>query len=97
MRFWPAFGLILGLLATIGATAAVRNQIAATRADMAANARPIAIPMITPAVAERPEDSAPGHDLPTPVVENVPPPRFYDDIDPHTNTTPEPRDSKSSY
>ena len=38
VRFWPAFGLILGLLATIGATVAVRKQIDATRADMAANA-----------------------------------------------------------
>ncbi len=93
VRFWPAFGLILGLLATIGATAAVRNQIAATRADMAANARPIAPPI----VAERPRDSAPGHDLPTPVAENVPPPRFHDDSEGTTHTTPEPRDSKASY
>ena len=93
VRFRPAFGLSLGLLAAIGATVAVRNQIAATRADMAANARPIAPPI----VAERPRDSAPGHSLPTPVAENVPPPRFHDDSEGTTHTTPEPRDSKASY
>ncbi len=93
VRFCPAFSLILGLLAAIGATAAVRNQIAATRADMAANARPIA----TPDVAERPRDSVPSHDMPTPVAENDPPQRFHDDGDGATNTTPEPRDSKASY
>lgn len=96
VRRWPAFGLILGLLATIGATAAVRNQIAATRADMAANSLPIASPMITRDVAERPRASAPSPDLPTPVAENVPSQRFHDDSDPAT-TTPDPRDSKPSY
>ena len=97
MRFWPAFGLILGLLATIGATVAVRKQIAATRADMAANARPIAPPMITPELAEQPRDPAPSHDLPSPVAENVPPQRFHDDNDPAPNTTPDPRESKPTY
>ncbi len=97
VQFWPAFGLVLGLLATIGATAAVRNKITATHADMAADARPIAIPMINSDVAERPLDSAPSHDLPTPVAENVPPQRFHDDSVGATHTTPEPRDSKASY
>ena len=53
--------------------------------------------MITPDLAEQPRDSAPSHDLPTPVAENVPPQRFHDDSDPAPNTTPDPRDSKPSY
>lgn len=97
VRFWPAFGLSLGLLAAIGATVAVRNQIAATRLDMAINALPITTPKTTPTVAERPRDSAPIYDLPTPVAEVVPPQRFHDDIDQAANATPEPRDSKPSY
>ena len=97
MRLRPAFGLALGLFAAIGATVAVRNQIAATRADMAVNALPIAAPMRAPSFAERPRDLAPIQDPPTPVAENLPPQRFHDDIDPATGSAPDPRDSKPSY
>jgi len=97
VRFWPAFGLILGLLATIGATAVVRKQIRVRLAEMAANARPIATPRITPDLAETPRDPALIHDLPTPVAENVPPQRFHDDGYPTSSNTPDPRDTKPSY
>ncbi len=98
VRFGPAFGLFLGLIAAIGATVAVRNQIAAIRVDMAANALPIATPMITRDIAQRPRDSAPSHDLPTPLAENVPPPqRFHDESDPAPSSMPDPRDTKPSY
>jgi len=99
VQFRPAFGLILGLLATIGATAAVRNQIAATRADMAINSLPIATSIVTPVVAKRPRAPAPvpSYDLPSPVAENEQPRRFHDNGAGAASTPPEPRDSKATY
>ncbi len=96
--FWPALGLLLGMLATIGAMAAVRKRVDAPGAAMTANAtRRIATPMMTPKVAEQPRDPAPRTDLPSSVAENVPPQRFQDESDPAPVTTPDPRDSKLTY
>jgi len=94
LGFWPAFGLSLGLLAAIGAMAIVRKQIAASRADMVANARPIAAPTAPADIAAGSHDSAPSRDLPTPVAENAPQ-RLQDDIE-HA-TAAEPREAKPSY
>jgi anti-sigma factor RsiW len=96
--FWPAFGLLLGMLATVGAMVAVRKRIDAPRAATTANAtRSIAIPMMTPKVVEQPRDPAPRTDLPSSVAENVPPQRFQDESDPAPITTSDPRDSKLTY
>jgi len=98
MSFWPAFGLTLGLLATIGAMEAVRRKITAPGASMVAHtARPSNPSRKIPIPVEQPLDPAPIHDLSSPVVENVPPQRFHDDNEPAPNTTPDPRESKPSY
>ena len=96
--FWPAFGLVLGMLATVGAMAAVRKRIDAPGAATTANApRPGATPMMPPKLAEQPQDPAPRPDLPSSVAENVPPQRFQDESDPAPITTPDQRDSKPTY
>jgi hypothetical protein len=96
--FWPAFGLVLGMLATVGAMVAVRKRIDAPGAAMTANAkRPVATPMMPPRLREQPQAPAPRPDLPSSVAENVPPQRFHDESDPAPNATPDPRDSKLTY
>jgi len=83
---WPALGLGLGLLATIGVSLGVRQQIAVSQADITANALPITravAPLGTQLTAE--PAPKPRRELPatieTSTVENAPLPRLDPDLE----------------
>jgi len=105
VRFGAALGLGLGLLATIGVSLSVRNEIAAAKMHIDANEQPLA-EAFRPQPPES-QDTKPGRDFPRPldlpVAENPPPPPRLDreyDLD-HGRPMPpdvrDPRDSKATY
>jgi len=90
----------MGLLATIGVSLGVRNQITAAQARITANERPLA----TMVAASRtrvvePSDSKSQYELPKPVepplVET--PPQLNYDLDHGRPMPPDLRDTKSTY
>jgi len=100
VRFAPALVLGLGLLATIGVSLEVRNQNAAAKAHIVANARPI----VAASQPQTPEPEDLRRDSPKPVeppvVENPPPPRLDYDLDTGRPMPPDvrdPRDTKATY
>jgi len=101
----PAFGLALGLLATIGIGLGIRHQHAAAHAQLVANGHPLAAYVALSASQRVPTpvpDPVPGNEAPvsveSPTVENTAPRRNYD-LD-HGRPMPDPwetRDTKATY
>ncbi len=95
LRLWPALGLGLSLATAVGLTVAARQQVAAFRAEIAANTRPIAAPVtdpVAPAEAAAPTQLA---QQPEPEPEATPAPRYDYVLEHGTPMGPDAPESKS--
>ena len=98
VRFWPALGLSLTLLAAIGTTVGVRQRVSHLRAEIAANERPIWPPLhaARPSVAA----GAPAPNLAatssadSSIADNAPHARLDYDLEHGTPMPPDARDLK---